>query len=99
MEGVTRDRLYHVVDFFGLPIEVIDTGGIDAKGEILFFEEVKRQAEIAIEEADSIIMVVDARIGLTQLDEEVARILHQTKKPITVAINKIDGSIEAQSGP
>ncbi len=90
MEGVTRDRLYHIVDFFSLPIEVIDTGGIDAKGEILFFEEVKRQAEIAIEEADSIIMVVDARIGLTQLDEEVAKILHQTHKPITVAINKID---------
>ena len=89
-EGVTRDRLYQQIDFFGTPIEVIDTGGIDAKGDILFFEEVKRQAEIAIEEADSIVMVVDGRIGLTQLDEEVAKILHQTHKPIALAINKID---------
>ncbi len=67
-EGVTRDRLYADAEFFGTPFELIDTGGIHAKSTALFNDEVKRQAEIAIEEADSIIMVVDARIGLTALD-------------------------------
>ena len=89
-EGITRDRLYAPADFFGQPIEVIDTGGIDATSGLPFQEEVRRQAEIAIEEADTLVMVVDATVGLTALDEQVAKYLLRTKKPVCLAINKID---------
>lgn len=89
-EGVTRDRLYTEADFFGKPFEVIDTGGIDPTSQIPFQEEVRRQAEIAIQEADVIVMVVDATVGLTDLDDRVARTLLKTKKPICLAVNKID---------
>lgn len=90
-EGVTRDRLYAEADLFGRPFQVIDTGGIHAKSKALFNEEVKQQAEIAIEEADTLVLVVDAKVGLTDLDAELARVLLRTKKPISLAINKIDG--------
>ena len=90
MEGVTRDRLYSSADFFGRPFEVIDTGGIDAHSKIPFQEEVRRQTEIAIEEADTLVMVVDARVGVTTLDEEVAKLLLRTGKPVSLAVNKID---------
>lgn len=89
-EGITRDRLYSESEFFGTPFQVIDTGGIDPRSKGLFNEHIKRQAEIAIEEADSIIMVVDAHAGITTLDSEVARILLRTKKPVCLAVNKID---------
>lgn len=89
-EGVTRDRLYADSEFFGYPFQVIDTGGINPKSEVLFNEEIKRQAEIAIEEADTIVMVVDATAGITDLDAQVAKILLKTKKPVCLAVNKID---------
>ena len=89
-EGVTRDRLYAEAEFFGRPFQVIDTGGINPRSKALFNEHVKRQAEIAIEEADSLIMVVDSQIGITTLDEELAKILLRTKKPVCLAVNKID---------
>lgn len=89
-EGVTRDRLYAKSDFFGLPFEIIDTGGIHPRSQEIFNEEIKRQAEIAIEEADSIIMVVDSRVGITALDAEVAKILHHARKPVCLAVNKVD---------
>lgn len=89
-EGITRDRLYQDAELFGAPFLVIDTGGIHAKSKALFNEEIKRQAEIAIEEADVLVMVVDVKTGVTELDREVAKILHQTKKPTTLAVNKVD---------
>lgn len=89
-EGVTRDRLYTEADYFGNPFLLIDTGGIDARSRLQFNEHVKRQAEIAIEEADSLIMVVDGHTGPSVLDKEIARILLQTKKPVCLAVNKID---------
>lgn len=89
-EGITRDRLYAETDLFGFPFEVIDTGGIDPRSKSLFNEQVKQQAEIAIEEADALVMVVDAQVGPTLLDQEVAKILLQTKKPLCLAVNKID---------
>lgn len=89
-EGVTRDRLYADGDLFGFKFQVIDTGGIDARSQALFNEEIKRQAEIAIEEADSIILVVDSQVGITELDREVAKILLRTRKPLCLAVNKID---------
>lgn len=89
-EGITRDRLYSDAEFFGRPFLLIDTGGIDARSKALFNEQVKQQAEIAIEEADTLVMVVDAHVGMTELDRELANILHKTKKPIVLAVNKID---------
>lgn len=89
-EGITRDRLYAETELFGFHFQVIDTGGIDPRSKAVFNEQVKQQAEIAIEEADAIIQVVDAQIGVTDLDQEVARTLLKTKKPVCLAINKID---------
>jgi GTP-binding protein len=89
-EGITRDRNYAETDFFGFPFIVIDTGGIDPRSKAVFNTEIKRQAEIAIEEADTIVMVVDSKIGITALDQELATILLKTKKPVCLAVNKID---------
>lgn len=90
MEGVTRDRLYAPAELFGFKFELIDTGGINPKSKVPFNEEIKQQAEIAIEEADSIIMVVDSQVGITDLDQDLAHILLRTKKPLCLAVNKID---------
>lgn len=89
-EGITRDRLYAEADCFGVDFEVIDTGGINPRSQVPFNEQIMRQAEIAIEEADGLIMVVDAHTGITDLDHEVAKVLLRTKKPVTVAVNKVD---------
>lgn len=96
MEGVTRDRLYAEAELFGRPFEVIDTGGIDERSDIPFAEEVKQQAEVAIMEADSLIMVVDSRIGVTSLDEHVAELLLRSGKPLVLAVNKVDNEDESQ---
>lgn len=99
-EGVTRDRLYAVTELFGQTYEVIDTGGVTSDANIPFFEEIQEQTLLAIEEADSLIMVVDGSVGLTALDEEVAKVLHRTKKPVCVAVNKMDHhSFEARMAP
>ncbi|MBI3236344.1 MAG: ribosome biogenesis GTPase Der, partial [Chlamydiales bacterium] len=89
-EGVTRDRLYADADCFGRPFQVIDTGGINPQSEIPFQEEIRRQTEIAIEEADILVMVVDSTVGVTVLDEYVAHLLLRTKKRLVLAVNKMD---------
>lgn len=89
-EGVTRDRLYGDTHLFGFNFQVIDTGGIDPKSKAQFNEHIKQQAEIAIEEADTIVMVVDGKVGITALDQDIANILLRTKKPVCLAVNKID---------
>ncbi|MBI5272716.1 MAG: ribosome biogenesis GTPase Der [Chlamydiia bacterium] len=94
-EGITRDRLYAEADLFGRPFLLIDTGGIDLTGKIPFAEEVKRQAETAIEEADAILFVVDGQVGVTVQDEEIAKRLRRGKKPIIVAVNKVDAGEES----
>lgn len=93
-EGITRDRLYSDAELFGFPFQLIDTGGIDPRSKALFNEEVKKQAEIAIEEADTLILVVDSKVGVTALDLEVAAILRKTSKPLCLAINKVDNLLE-----
>lgn len=89
-EGITRDRLYADAELFGFPFQIIDTGGIHSGSTSQFYKEVERQAEIAIEEADALILVVDGKVGVTTLDHDVARLLLRTKKPICLAVNKID---------
>ena len=87
--GVTRDRIYAKASWLTKEFSVIDTGGIELENAS-FTTQIKMQAEIAIEEADLIIFVVNGREGVTQEDEYVARLLQKTKKPILLAVNKID---------
>lgn len=90
MEGVTRDRLYATTEFFGFAFRVIDTGGIDSSSTDTFQKKIRLQAEIAIQEADVIILVVDATIGVTTSDQQLAKLLLKTGKPLCLAVNKID---------
>jgi GTP-binding protein len=90
VEGTTRDRIYGTADFFGRTIEVIDTGGIAMDKELPFQEGIQRQAELALIEADTIVMVVDGKCGVTPADLEVARLLQTQGKPVVVAVNKVD---------
>ena len=87
--GVTRDRISATASWLTKEFRLIDTGGIELK-DASFTTQIKMQAEIAIEEADLIIFVVNGREGVTQEDEYVARLLQKTKKPILLAVNKID---------
>lgn len=87
--GVTRDRIYGRTSWLDQEFSVIDTGGIILKDEP-FSKEIRAQAELAIDEADVIVMVVDCRSGITTEDEDVIRILKRSKKPFIVAANKVD---------
>lgn len=89
-EGVTRDRLICRMEHDGLFFELIDTGGIDPRSDATFNDEVRAQAELAIDEADVLVMVVNAQVGITVLDEELARRLLRTNKPLLLAVNKVD---------
>ncbi len=88
--GITRDRLYAVSEWLDKQFAVIDTGGIVVDDEDEVLRSVRMQAEIAIEEADVIIFMVDAKAGITTADEEVAQLLYRSKKPIVLAVNKVD---------
>jgi GTP-binding protein len=87
--GVTRDRIYSSAEWLNHDFNIIDTGGIDI-GDEPFLEQIRGQAEIAIEEADVIIFLTNGREGVTAADEEVAKILYRAKKPVVLAVNKID---------
>ena len=87
--GITRDRLYGKCEWLDQTFSVIDTGGIEIKN-VPFMDEIIAQAELAMDEADLIIFVVDGRVGITNQDQDVMNILHRTKKPVIVAANKID---------
>ncbi|WP_058303816.1 ribosome biogenesis GTPase Der [Gorillibacterium timonense] len=88
--GITRDRLYGTGEWLDRPFSVIDTGGIEIDGEDEMLKSIRVQAELAIEEADVIIFMVDAKAGLTPADEEVGQLLYRSGKPVIVAVNKTD---------
>lgn len=88
--GITRDRLYGTGEWLGTPFNVIDTGGIELDGEDSILRSVRVQAELAIEEADVILFMVDGKAGVTPDDEEIARILFKSGKPVVLAVNKVD---------
>lgn len=87
--GVTRDRLYASAQWLTKNFRVIDTGGIDI-GDAPFLNQIKAQAQIAMDEADVIIFVVDGKVGLTDSDYYIAKLLFKTEKPVILAVNKID---------
>ena len=87
--GVTRDRIYAKASWLTKEFSVIDTGGIELENAS-FTTQIKMQAEIAIEEADVIVFVVNGRDGITKEDEYVARLLQKSRKPIILVVNKID---------
>lgn len=88
--GVTRDRLYGTGIWLDQEFSVIDTGGIEIDGEDHILRSVRMQAELAIEEADVIIFMVDSKTGITATDEEIAQILFKSGKPVVLAVNKVD---------
>ncbi|MCY9589387.1 ribosome biogenesis GTPase Der [Paenibacillus chitinolyticus] len=88
--GVTRDRLYGIGEWLDREFSVIDTGGIEVEGEDQIMKSVRVQAELAIEEADVIIFMVDAKAGVTSADQEVAQLLFRSRKPVVLAVNKVD---------
>ena len=88
--GVTRDRLYDSTDWAGREFIIIDTGGIRFDEGDIFTREVKLQAELAIEEADVILFVVDTQQGVSPEDEQVANLLRKSKKPVVLAANKVE---------
>jgi GTP-binding protein len=88
--GVTRDRLFGVGEWLNQEFSVIDTGGIEIDGEDAILRSVRAQAELAIDEADVIVFMVDAKAGVTSSDEEVAQLLFRSKKPVVLAVNKVD---------
>ena len=87
MRGVTRDRSYHTADWNGVDFTLIDTGGIEMGGDDAFQGSITAQAFEATREADVIIFLVDGRTGINADDEEVARILRRSSKPIFLAVN------------
>ena len=91
--GVTRDRIYGLSEWNGVEFSVIDTGGYVQGSEDIFEEEIRKQVIIAIEEANVILFVVDVMVGVTDLDESVAKLLRTTKKPIYICANKVDNTI------
>ena len=90
MPGVTRDRIYMDAEWLNHEFTIIDTGGIEFNESDHILRSMRSQAELAMEEADVILFLVDGRAGLTSSDEEVARLLRRTKKPVILAVNKID---------
>ncbi len=93
VSGVTRDRHYGKSDWNGKEFSVIDTGGYAVGSDDVFEEEIRKQVQLAIEEADIIIFVVDVEQGITPMDSEVAKLLRKVKKPILMAVNKVDNAM------
>jgi GTP-binding protein len=97
--GITRDRIYGEAEWAGRRFKVVDTGGIVPDDEAVIPANILKQAETAIQDAVALVWVVDARAGMTPLDEELARLLRSTGKPVLVAANKTDAvRFEADAG-
>lgn len=93
VSGVTRDRNYGKSEWNGKEFSVIDTGGYIKGSDDVFEAEIRRQVELAIDEADVIIFVVDVEEGITPMDDEVAKLLRKVTKPVLLAVNKVDNAM------
>ena len=90
--GVTRDRLYYDTEWCGYNFTMIDTGGLEIKSEDKMWLHIKTQAEIAVDVADVIVFFVDGKQGLISDDIDIAGYLRRSKKPIVLAVNKLDNN-------
>src|SRR4029434_6986176 len=88
--GITRDRIYGKAEWRGRTLEIVDTGGIIPHDRALIPQEILRQARVAFEKAALLVMVVDNQAGVTPLDQDLARLLRGTGKPLVLAVNKVD---------
>lgn len=93
VSGVTRDRHYGKTDWNGKEFSIIDTGGYVVGSDDVFEQEIDKQVELAIEEADAIIFMVDVEAGITGMDEAVAHLLRKSKKPVFLTVNKVDNAM------
>lgn len=96
VSGVTRDRHYGKSDWNGKEFSLIDTGGYVKGSDDIFEAEIDKQVELAIEEADAIIFMVDVEAGVTGMDEDVARLLRKVTKPVFLVVNKVDNGKRAE---
>ena len=94
--GVTRYRLYREMEWLGNKFLLVDTGGLEPRTQDFMMSKIKKQAQVAIDEADVIIFLVDGKAGITGLDEDVATILRKQDKKVIVAVNKIDNYMKEQ---
>ncbi|MCL2680524.1 MAG: ribosome biogenesis GTPase Der [Coriobacteriia bacterium] len=94
--GVTRDRSYHQADWAGHHFMLVDTGGIELARDDVFQASIRAQAEIATNQADAIVFLVDGQTGLTADDEELAKLLKRSKKPVFLTVNKVDNPTSEQ---
>jgi len=92
VSGVTRDRQYGIVDWNGKNFNIIDTGGFVPNTSDIFETEIRKQVRIAIDEADALIFMVDAAVGVTDLDESMTELLRRSTKPVLLAVNKVDNN-------
>lgn len=92
MPGVTRDRIYLDAEWLNHEFTMIDTGGIEIETDDRILNAIRHQAQLAIEEADVILFIVDGKAGLTSSDEEVGGILRTARKPVVLAVNKVDSA-------
>ena len=90
--GVTRDRLYYDTEWCGYAFTLVDTGGLEIKSEDKMWKHIKRQAEIAVDLADVIVFFVDGKQGVIPEDYDIAKFLRLSKKPIVLAVNKLDNN-------
>ena len=95
--GTTRDRQYGKCEWSGREFSVVDTGGWVVNSDDIFEEEIRKQVIIATEEADLVLFVVDVATGLTDWDEDVAKILRRSKLPVVVVVNKVDNNNQLYS--
>ena len=94
--GVTGDRLYRETEWSGKEFLLVDTGGLEPRTNDFMMSKIKQQAQVAIDEADVIIFLVDGKAGITGLDEDVANVLRKQDKKVVVAVNKIDNYMRDQ---
>lgn len=88
--GVTRDRLYRETEWCGTEFVLVDTGGLEPRNNDFMMSKIKQQAEVAMNEADVILFIVETKAGVTALDEEIAYILRKKNKPVILIVNKVD---------
>ncbi len=96
--GITRDRIRGEAEYLGRQFELIDTGGIIQNDAELIPSEILKQARVALDRASQIIFLIDGRTEITGADRDLAKMLRQLGKPVTLAVNKIDSTVARGSG-